>query len=133
MNADSEPDLDDWGIDDYWTCSDWIDWYYMNKNRYGKATAVDKFFHYWEQQTIGAHALDCRTFNQDFRDFQQREGIQDRIMDGLGIFYVPIQAYGAAGDVVTTATTQISNARKYVLPVAAVLLIAAVTYRVTRK
>ena len=46
-NADSHPDLDEWGPDSYWTFSDWKTWFQSNVKKYGIEKSKLKFFKFW--------------------------------------------------------------------------------------
>lgn len=34
ITADSTPDYDDWGMDDYWSLADWVEWHKQLRNKY---------------------------------------------------------------------------------------------------
>lgn len=38
ITADSKPDFDDWGPDDYWSLKDWVDWHKALVNKYSDKT-----------------------------------------------------------------------------------------------
>lgn len=108
ITADSTPDLDDWGYDDFWTCSDWMLWHGLVKKKYGKPEADRRFIHHWNLQTLGAHALDCRSFNTAFRDFLKKERLLDEAYGSAGIL-API---GAVTDVVSSGSDVVSDTAK---------------------
>ena len=41
-NADSHPDLDEFGWDDYWEFPQWQTWFNSNVSKYGKQKAQEK-------------------------------------------------------------------------------------------
>jgi len=106
ITAESVPDLDDWGWDDYWDCHHWIEWYKKVKQKYGRKQARSTFLTYWNLQTIGAHGIDCRSFNKAFREFAKKEKLFDELYSGVGVIAQPI---GAVTDVVSSGTKAVSN------------------------
>lgn len=134
ITADSVPDLDDWGWDDFWGCQEWVLWHKALKQKYGKPTADDKTVTWYLKQTTGASALDCRSFNSGFRDYFGKEKILDA-MYGSVAWIKPI---GAASDLIGSASDVVSNAGdaaanvaktlKVVIPIAIVLGIGTLMY-----
>ncbi len=107
VTAESIPDLDDWGWDDYWTCSDWQQWHVLRSAAYGKAQADVDFLYYWNQQSMGAHALDCRSFSTSFRSYFQSQNLLEALYDGaLGVIASTI---GAGTDVITGISSAVSS------------------------
>jgi len=104
ITADSIPDLDDWWFDEWWTCDQWIMWHKANKKKYGQAVANQKFMEYWNQQTFGAGALDCRTFDSKFRAYITRNNLYDAVYEGAGLFKHVLGPIGGASDVVGGAS-----------------------------
>jgi len=106
ITADSIPDLDEWfwqggWNDTRWNCSDWISWHKANKRKYGKNTADQKFSKWWNKQTMGASALDCRTTDSAFRSYIERNGLYGVVWEGAGVFENVLSPIGAGGDIVT--------------------------------
>lgn len=119
ITADSIPDLDDWGVDEYWGCNDWVSWHKLNKKKYGKPVADQKFIFEWGKQGFGASALDCRTFNSSFRSYMRKEKLFDDVYDSAGFFKYVLQPVGTGGDIVTETTKGISTGArilKYLIP-----------------
>ena len=52
ITAHSVPDYDNFGIDSYWTCTDWMIWYDKLKDEFGKTDARLKWRSAWEKQDI---------------------------------------------------------------------------------
>lgn len=100
ITADSTPKLDGWGWDTYWDCIDWIEWHKVMKQNKGKEYADATFLEWWNKQTTGAHALDCRSFNQEFRNYFKDEKLLDALYSGLASIAYPI---GTVGDIWTSA------------------------------
>ena len=111
-NADATPDYDEWGPDDYWECADWIQWHTALKAKYGKEKADATFMPAWlvmdSAKYLGAGPLDCRSFNEGFRDYFKAEGLLDA-MYGKVTWIKPI---GAATDVVSKSSDVASNVAK---------------------
>jgi hypothetical protein len=105
INANSVPDLDDWGWDDYWSCPEWIQWHKAMVSQYGAYQANEKFLTEWNKQSIGAHALDCRSFNSEFREYTKAVGLHDALYNGA-LLAKPL---GITTDAVTTATSAASD------------------------
>ncbi len=111
ITENSVPILDGWGWDSYWDCSDWIEWHKITKSRKGKAYADSRFLQYWNQQTMGAHAIDCRSFNTAFRDYMRKENLLDALYSGIGVIAEPI---GAGTDLIHSGTEATTNVGKII-------------------
>lgn len=105
ITANSVPDLDEWGLDDYWSCSDWINWHKAVAQAYGVQAANEKFLSEWNKQSFGAHALDCRSFNSAFREYTKSVGLHDALYDGALI----AKPLGLTADTLTTVTNTASD------------------------
>ena len=121
---DSPPDYDEWGIDEYWTCSQWIEWYYHLKSYYGKAEAVKKFREAFAKGTAGAHHFRCNSpypfptqEYQNFNRFMNEEGILRK--GTLPEFFEDI----------TSGVTTSAKVFKIVLPLAVIFVL----YRLTKR
>lgn len=112
ITADSIPDLDEWGWDEWWKCSEWVAWHKANKRKYGLEIANQKFAEYWNKQTIGAGALDCRTFNTEFRQYVKANGLSGVVWEGAGIFSVILDPIGTGSDVITEVSKGVSAGAK---------------------
>lgn len=102
ITAESLPDYDDWGSDDYWSADDWIAWHKALKARYGVQAANEKFLiAYRESGFLGAE-LNYRTFNSAFRAYAQENGFYDGLYWGVLGFvgkataWVPTIGFGIA-------------------------------------
>jgi len=70
----STPNYDSWGVDTYWTCNEWMDWYFALKTHYGKATAQRVWIEaFGKADPFMAH-LKCR-YDRYFFDFMKKEGL----------------------------------------------------------
>lgn len=137
--ADSIPDLDDWGVDDYWKCEDWITWHGAVKSKYGKEKADRLFVEWWNKQSWGASPIDCRTFNTVFRNFLKKENLLDASYGGASI----IKPLGAITDVLSSGSDIVSDTSKgvgntaktlkIVLPLIAITLFVGVSFWAYKK
>ena len=70
---------------------------------------------------MGASALDCRTFNNTFRNYVKAQGMFEAVYDSAGILKYVLLPTGTAGDIVTETTGGISTGAKilkYAIPAA---------------
>lgn len=109
ITENSVPDLDDWGWDTFWTCIDWTEWHKIMKAKKGKQYADATFLQYWNKGTMGAHVADCRSFDQNFRDYMRNENLLSSLYSGIGVIAQPI---GTAGDVITSGLEATSSFAK---------------------
>jgi len=143
ITADSIPDLDDWGYDSWWDCHEWINWHRANRKKYGLETANAKFAKSWNEQGSLSGALNCRTFDSDFRDYIARVGLYDTVWKGAGGFKYILQPAGAiiqttgtvAGGVFKGVGTT-GQLMKWLLPtlaIGSVVLLGVYGYRVATR
>lgn len=91
ITADSTPNLDDWGWDDYWDAQDWMYWHSLMVDKYGLEWANRTFIQAYHSASFGADSYDWRTFNSDFRQYADENGFLDALYDGvLGVITQPI-------------------------------------------
>ena len=69
------PDYDQWGVDEYWGCSEWIAWHKRLKEHFGTERAKLIWDYAYAQGTLGASHADCRTTNSAFRAYARQEGL----------------------------------------------------------
>ena len=110
--ADSKPNYDNWGWDDYWSCEDWIEWYAKLKEKYGKKEADVKFETAFNDRSFGGHEWTCLNFDEGFKAFMRKEGgTTDPITK---LFQSATTASVSVVDAAVTTTKML----KFVLPVA---------------
>lgn len=131
LTADSEPDFDNWGWDDYWSCEAFRRWHELNVTKYGKEVAKSKFLAAYEVAfSFGSYHQDC-CYNSDFREYFKSYDID---VDTLFCSLV-MPVIDTTGNVLTTAgnvssgVANTSSLLKYLLPVA---LVVAGVYAVDR-
>lgn len=74
ITADSVPDYDAWGPDDYWSCSDWIQWHRELVKRYGKEQANVIWISAADKTSFGGHEEFCR-YDSSFANYFKQNGI----------------------------------------------------------
>jgi hypothetical protein len=57
INADSYPDYDDWGYDDYWKLPDWQNFYDKLIAKYGADEGSRRWLDAWWRQGVGASPM----------------------------------------------------------------------------
>lgn len=137
ITAESTPAYDGWGWDDYWDCYDWIAWHKAMLPVYGIDETNKRWLQAWNKQdTFFAAPVDCRTFNQDFKQYAKDNGFYDGLFEGIGFLAQPLSAgtsvvTGASDLVGDTADN--SKYLKYVIPVVITLiLIGIIVYGVSK-
>lgn len=60
INADSYPDYDEWGYDDYWKITDWQTFYDKLIEKYGADEGSRRWLDAWHRQTWGANPKNNR-------------------------------------------------------------------------
>lgn len=75
ITADSTPDFDEWGWDDYWGCGEWMLWHKANVQAYGKETANTKFIQAWSSQDSFMSPYNWCKYDKDFANYFAQQGI----------------------------------------------------------
>lgn len=132
ITAESKPDYDQWGPDDFWSCQDWILWHKALKEKYGKDEANVRFVQAYGApgliEGLGSAHWDCRTFNQEFRNYAEANGFLTALFEGIGILTQPLGwVIDTSGNIIKNVgegAQGLSKVLRIAIPVAAVLLIA---------
>jgi hypothetical protein len=99
------PDYDQWGIDTYWNCNDWILWHKFLKAKFGQNKANFIWNYAFSQSGNLSGNLNCRTFDSSFRNYVKDNGLNP--FANAGIFAPVLQGAGTiqdvSGNVVNTA------------------------------
>ncbi len=119
ITSDSKPDYDDWGPDTYWSCSDWITWFYALKKEYGSTVAIQKWEEAWGNQSIDEHDYSWCKYDSDFNAFLKKEGIK-------GASHLLANTIIAATDVIDNVGTAAQKASKTVSTIIPIVIIIAV-------
>lgn len=91
------PDYDQWGIDTYWSCNDWILWHKLLKEKFGQNKANFMWDYSFAQSKSLSSNLDCRTFNSSFRDYVKNNSLNP--FANAGVFTPVLQGAGTIQDV----------------------------------
>jgi len=83
----SVPDYDEWGIDTFWNCNDWINWHKRLSEHFGESTATEIWNYAFSKSTNLSSNLDCNSLNSDFRNYVKEHGLKpntDLISETIG-------------------------------------------------
>lgn len=83
----SVPDYDEWGIDTFWNCNDWINWHKRLSEHFGESTATEIWNYAFSKSTNLSSNLDCNSINTDFRNYVKEHGLKpntDLISETIG-------------------------------------------------
>lgn len=115
ITAESAPNYDNWGYDEYWGCAEWIAWHKALKQKYGTEKANDYWLAAWEDQDSLANPYNWCKYNTTFHDYFRSQGI-----DVSNIFANIATGAGKIIDNTTDAAVILSNILKVAAPVAAI-------------
>ena len=104
---DSVPDYDEWGIDEWWNCQDWIMWHKTLIEHFGKQNAKEIWNYAFAKSGNLSGNLDCRTFNDDFRKYVALNELSP--YQNAGIFKPILNVYGTGADIVSGGIDTIGN------------------------
>lgn len=105
ITADSRPDIDMWGFDDYWEAENWVYWYNRNKDKYGENEARRKWEIYASQNGFGSAFNDWKNTNSAWLDFVT----QNRLSHGSNQIFQ--NAQNIVSGVVQTAANLVGTAQ----------------------
>ena len=91
------PDYDEWGVDEFWSCEDWIQWHRLLLEKFDKQKAKILWEYAYAKSGGLSSNLDCRTFNSTFRNYARTNGLDT--YGNAGIFAPVLQGYGTLADV----------------------------------
>lgn len=83
INADSYPDYDEWGWDDYWSITDWQTFYDKLIVKYGADEGSRRWLDAWARQSWGANPRNART---SIKDWAVSKGLWN---NETSVFYSP--------------------------------------------
>lgn len=128
ITADSIPDYDSWGPDDYWSCEDWIAWHKALKNKYGKPTADSTWLNAWNKQDAFEHNYSWCKYAGQFNSYVNSENLavshllSDIIAGGTNV-----------GSNVIEGATNTSKVFKWLIPTVIILVVIGVFIYFGRK
>ena len=111
----SEPNYDNWGPDQYWSCIDWINYHKTLKTCYSQAEANTIWVNKLSQYSLFGHEWNCMNFDNSFIDYAQSQGID------AGIFGT---VYNSGSGAVNNAATSLEFLTKLIKP----LTLTAIAY-----
>lgn len=118
ITADSIPDYDSYGIDDYWSCVDWINWHKALKAKYSKTVADQTWQNAWDKQDSFEHAYNWCKYGSTFNSYVNSQGL-----DASNIFGDVISGGTKITENVIGGATATSKVLKYAIPVLAIILV----------
>lgn len=104
---DTVPDYDQWGVDSFWNCEDWITWHKKLSEHFGKETAKELWDYAYAKSGGLSSNLDCRTFNSNFREYVNKNGLSPYA--NAGVFSPILSTYGTASDVLAGTLSGVSS------------------------
>jgi hypothetical protein len=107
INWNTVPDYDEWGVDTWWKCQDWIMWHKSLVQHFNKETAKDLWNYAFAKSGNFSGNLDCRTFNTTFRKYVKDNDLSP--FEGAGVFTPILEGYGTASDIVVGGLDTVSN------------------------
>lgn len=116
ITAESVPDYDDWGWDNYWTCNDWVEWHKALKKKFGKEKADSVWISAWDKQDMFEHNMNWCKYDSGFAHYMSSEN--------LPVGHLLSDVIVGAGDVggnLIDAAAGTSKVLKIIIPVAIVL------------
>lgn len=127
ITAESIPVTDGWGIDDYWGCTEWIEWHRLNVLKYNAQQATIKFKQFWEQQdSLGAHAQLFCPYDSVFHNYFKQYGLT--FDPASGIYVTAENVFNNAGDLINNLGNTATFLSGLVKPVAVIALIGLAYY-----
>ncbi len=117
------PVYDKWGIDDYWSADNWIEWYNALKKHFGKEQARQIWNYAFSRGTFGAAHTNFSSFSPDFIDFVKRNQLDDNATWYGQIFKTTTTVVDGIVDTIDNTIGGVKNAGKtlrVIIPVAAV-------------
>jgi hypothetical protein len=87
INWNTVPDYDEWGIDTYWSCNDWITWHQKLSKHFGEATATEIWNYAFAQSGNLSSNLDCNSLNASFRTYVKQHNLKpysDIVTEAMG-------------------------------------------------
>lgn len=133
ITAQSTPNYDDWGWDQYWNCEDWIAWHKELVKAYGLQQANLRFITAYHQASFGAASYDCRTFNRSFREYARQNGFLDALYQGIGAIMQPVGPVIETGSNILDVAVTTSSMLKKLLPLVFILLVVIGMFYIGKK
>lgn len=108
LSPDSQPNIDEWGPDNYWTPQAYIDWFNMNLQAYGEEVAIHKMQIALESWSgLGGAELDY-CYDPAFSAFFAQYGLDVRTHACSSVEFIQDVVTDIA-DVITDTSQTVSN------------------------
>lgn len=78
ITAQSQPDYDGWGYDEYWSCNDWMIWHTRLKAEFGLTIANEKWTTAWNKQGAWESNYNWCKYDCNFANFAQSNNLPIR-------------------------------------------------------
>lgn len=144
ITAESKPDYDDWGPDDYWSLEDWITWHkalvkkYGKSDKFGSQKADTEWLTAWNKQGFGSgpkNALELPSLHKPVIDYLLKEaprlffatGASTRVLIPNNL-EVGIRGAELAGEAIVAAVDAVAMTIKIVKITVVVALIGATIF-----
>lgn len=112
ITAESVPDYDAWGPDDYWSCNDWTTWHDALKRKFGKDVANKMWLEAFEKQDSFEHAINFCKYDGAFNSYVRAQGLDAASWWLPNILNDTTTVVENAGDAVVNT----SKAVKWIIP-----------------
>lgn len=134
ITANSLPDLDEWGWDDYWGCEEWKAWHMELRKMLNAQDAALIWTAAWNKQDGTAGPYNWCKYNAGFRNYMRSQGVDvDSVISAIvmPVFDATGNLAQGAGDVVTNVSDTASALSGLIKPLAfaAVLGLAYYGYK----
>lgn len=93
------PNYDEWGMDSFWDCADWVQWHKLLKAKFGKEKANAIWNYAYAQGTNLAAHWNCRTSDTVFRKYVAIEGLNP--YENAGILSPVLKVIGGGVDLIS--------------------------------
>jgi len=129
ITHESTPDYDDWGIDTWWNCDQWIEWHKALKSTFGTNEANRIWMEAWNKQGFFDKPLNYCQFKENFNLYLQSQGME---ITGVGkVLLLPGKLLSQASDVVDNTASSVKNATsvlQWLLPLSVIGLVVGAGY-----
>lgn len=103
ITADSVPVVG-WIPSNNWTVTDWVKWFNLNVDAYGKDPAVQKFVAAYNDAPPFSNCINWRSFDDTFIQFAHSNGFYDQLFPGIAGSLARLIS-GGRNVITNTATT----------------------------
>lgn len=135
ITANSTPDLDEWGWDNYWGCDEWKAWHIELRKMMNAQDAALIWTAAWNKQDGTAGPYNWCKYNSSFRNYMRSQGIDvDSVVSAIvmPVFDATGNLVQGAGDVVTNVSEAASSLSQFIKPLALVGAGLAAWYLITQ-